>query len=314
MGWFLGSSTKKKKKAAAPRKTQPAVHIQWDPQKTLFLLELGGWAVLLAGLTFGWFYGERALQSYAAEHRRATPKVELRGVPGEWMPPTLMEEITGVVANTVDPNPFSADTLQETATELQSNPWVKQVHSVRRKPNGVIEVSAVYRTPAAFIEYKTAYHLIDDKGVRLPLVYDDIKPVAKLGLPVLRGVKSAPAPAGVQWPGADVTAGLDLARLVAAQPWGDQVKAIDVTNFGGRVSKAQPHLALVTREGLVRWGRPPGEEEFYEPSTNVKLEHIKNVMRKHKSIDAGGRTVDVYGDQALIHGSAEAVTARYTQP
>jgi hypothetical protein len=281
----------------------------WTASGALALLRLSGWALLVGLIVVGWAIGRPLLRQHLAEKQQGqAPAVALLGMPS-WMPPAVMEEIQALVRRTVDGSPFDRLTLEEATQELRASAWVKSVDRIVRRPGGVVEVRAAYRVPAALVERGGRFCLVDYEGVRLPLEYDD-SVLASVKLPVIRGVKAPQPSAGEAWSGGDVQAGLKLADVIVGQSLINQVKAIDVSNYGGRIDRGRPHLTLVTQRGLVRWGRPPGDEQFYEPAAAAKLQSIQQVMQKFKTIDANGRTVDVHGDTVLIASETTTAAAR----
>ena len=329
MGWFLrantggksrrgGSRSRSKRKSSAPPKL--------ERHHKIAALKAAGWALLIGSLVSGWVWGKPALRAQVAETRAAKPRLDLGRTPG-WMSKQILRQLHTTVRPTLGANPFDRLSLQATAANLQASPWVHRVHRVIRRPDGRLEVRAEYREPAALIEARDGYHLVDNQGIRLPLIYK-AETARKMGLPVLQGVEKAPPRAGRLWGGGDVQAGLRLALLVDGQSWSNQVAAIDVSNYGGRRFEARPHLKLLTEldgdgdprnNPGVRWGRAPGNEQFYEPSARTKLRHLRQVLRRFRRIDAAGQIVDVFSDSVLIHASTPTSTAsddrkiRYTR-
>lgn len=299
MGWFLTKSKTAKKK---PTSKKPATK-SWDPSTTLRLMKATGWFVFIALIAGAWWMGERHLRSAVAAQTSALPQVELVDVPAhvqQW----LVDDIRRSVAAAVDPNPFEQLSLQEVAAELDQHAWIHNVDRVVRKPDGVISITAAYRMPGALIVTGDGYHLIDGAGVRLlDEPYGEFEAM-KLNLPILMNVRrAAPRRAGERWRGNDVQAGLLLALLIEQQSWREQVKAIDVSNFDGRINPAEPHLALRTAKGMVRWGRAPGFEGSFEPKAAKKLANLAGVRHRYNgAIDAGGLVVDLAPrDDAFIH-------------
>lgn len=301
MGWFLTKSKPAKKK---PTSKKPATK-SWDPSATLRLLKATGWFVFIALLAGAWWMGERHLRTAVAAQKSALPQVELVDVPShvqQW----LVNDIRRSVAAAVDPNPFEQLSLQEVAAELDQHAWIQHVDRVVRKPDGVVSIVADYRKPGALIARPDGYHLIDGAGVSLlDEPYGEFEAI-KMNLPILMNVGHAPPDRpGERWRGNDIQAGLLLALLVEQQSWRGQVVAIDVENFDGRINPAEPHLALRTSGGMVRWGRAPGFEGSSEPKTAKKLANLERVRRlpaSNGAIDAGGRIVDLAPrDDAFIH-------------
>jgi len=310
MGWFLTRKSTRKSGRKKSSKSNKSTASSWDPQKTLRTMRITGWVIGLAILIGGWFIGQNLLREELGKTRATMPHVVMVDAP-QWMPDEVIENLRNTVAATVDPDPFNSQSLAEAAERLEASAWVTGITRLHRQPAGRIDVVADYRRPVALIQGAEGYHLVDARGIRLPLIYPEDR-AWQLGLPMIQGVDQPPPHAGEPWGGGDVRAGLRLGMLIAAQPWSEQVHAVDVSNYGGRLDRGQPHLALVTDDGLVRWGRAPGEEKFFEPTIDVKLAHVELVLRKFGSIDAGGQVVDVFGDTVVTYPRAEAATLRYT--
>ena len=301
MGWFLRSGGKKRKRSRSGPKS-PYVRKPWDPEQMKRGLKIGLWLIVIALVTGAWVLGQRHLKEYVSRNRTADPQIVLHDAPA-WMSPALRQELCASVASSIDADPMNHDSLQLAANLLQTNPWIEQVEHLVRDSDGQIQLHAAYRQPVALIEYGPRYLLCDANGRRLPAVYT-FEDVSRLGLAVIVGVPSAPPRDGQRWPGKDVTAALRVAALVAAEPFAEQVRAVDVANYGNRLTAGRAQIRLLTdlgRRGIgVNWGRAPGQEQFYEADTKTKLRHLRAIHRKYGSIDAGGRVVDVFGDRALI--------------
>ena len=312
MGWFLTSSKKGKPRRATKRGGWQAR--PWDPERTLRWMAFSCWVLVAGIVALGWNWSEAKLKQSVGRSHDEKATVVLQKVP-LWMPASVSTDIFRQLAANLESDPFNNLSLQEASATLQSSPWVRRVLHVGRVPGGNIEVLAEYRQPVAMVASGRELHLIDREGFLLPLKYPlDSGVDRKTHLQVITGVSEKPPREGEMWPGPDVRAGLKLAAVVAAQGWSDSVRAVDVSNYGGRQRRADPHLVLMTTQGQVRWGRAPGDEQFYEPATDRKLKSIESIIRKtdSRTIDAGGQIVDVFGDSVLIHSPAEASGIRYT--
>lgn len=299
MGWMLKPKPATSNRSARGR---AAARPPMAPARRKRLIRTSLWALAVPAIVAGWWMSHRALDRYVGDARAAVPQVALAHTP-PWMTAALENEIRQIVAATVAPDPLDTDSLHAASQMLAQNPWVAQVHRVRRGYGGVIEIEAAFRQPAGVVEYAGRYELIDAHGYRLPATYHGSQ-MEQLELPVIIGVVAAPPKPGQVWNGADLQAGLGLAMLIEQQPYARQVQAFDVSNHNGRLDAVRPHLRMVTDRAAVQWGRAPGDEQFYEPNTQVKIEHINSVYRKYGSIDAGGQFVDVFGDTVLIHPSS----------
>jgi hypothetical protein len=229
-----------------------------------------------------------------------------------WMSDYLAEQI----ADTIPKNSGSAfdhDLLVQTVARLKKNPWVAEVKQVRRvygeKPGDTLEVDCEYRAPVALVKWGQAYWLVDNDGYLLPEKYTDsnlekimVGRDNKTTIRVIDGVRQPPPESGRRWAGADLAAGLDLVKLFYGKLFLDEVTAVDVTNFGGRVRRSDPQLVLETRYGTqVWWGRPLNTKDFFvEVSATRKLEILRAVVQKDGRIDANRTYLDVRYDNLLV--------------
>jgi hypothetical protein len=191
-----------------------------------------------------------------------------------WMSDYLAQQI----ADTIPRNSGSAfdhDLLVRTVDRLKKNPWVAEVKQVRRvygeKPGDTLEVDCDYRAPVALVKWGANYWLVDNDGYLLPEKYtaDNLEKIVvgrdnKTTIRVIDGVRQPPPEAGRRWAGADLSAGLDLVKLFYGKLFLDEVTAVDVTNYGGRVRRSDPQLVLDTRYGTqIWWGRPLNTRDFF---------------------------------------------------
>ncbi|MHB1157355.1 MAG: cell division protein FtsQ/DivIB [Phycisphaerales bacterium] len=310
MSWFLGSSKKKKPKRQWVKQAKQTS--TWDPARWYPLLRVTFVVGVFVLLGFGYVMGRETLMHKVGLDEAAKPDVRFVQVPA-WMPPAHLERMKQQMAGVISNDPLDRQSLATAEHLLADNPWVRQVVRVERYRAGRVLVLAYFREPAALVGAKDGFHLIDAQAHRLPGVYT-YDQLQQLGLPAITGCAAAPPTQGQLWPGADIVAALRLARLLMDQPFADQVRSIDVANYGGRDNPRDPHLLIKTSGGdggMVRWGRAPGEEGIYEPNAQKKLAMLRRVAASARgAIDAGGCTVDVFTDQPLSHSPAEQV--RYT--
>lgn len=296
MGWFLTRKKRSSKKPASkPRASASSAGPKpWDPQRTLLALKVIGGIAAGVGLVFGWRYGETALIQYTAVQHSdpvGIDDVELVDAPA-WMTPAVRQRVALVVAEHAGSNPMDGQSLRRAAANLAQEPWVAKVERVRRLSRNRIEVVADFREPIAVVQAKDGYHLIDRKGVRLPVLYYR-EQAELLDLPVITGVTAPPPPhPGDVWAGNEIDAVLPLIELLRTEPYFKQIKAFDASE---RDARGRIRLALITERGMVRWGLSPAQEQTVEPTPAIKLSWLRQVAQRMGSIDAGGRVVDIYG-------------------
>jgi hypothetical protein len=239
----------------------------------------------------------------------ASPPLVLQDLP-PWVRPDSEREIRAAVEPVPNVSPLDADALLDLRQKLSLEPWVETVHQVRREPDGeggtVVIAEAEYRKPIALIADRGYFWFVDDEGVKLPLTYgiDGLPAVIEDGqggakVRQILGV-AAPAPLlGQAWDGADVRAALAMEELITQQPWASLVRAIDVTNHGGRRDATAAQVVLWTvHDTAIRWGRAPGPDEDLLVETGVdrklaQLELLWNRQSRRRLDYDGTPWVDV---------------------
>lgn len=284
---------------------KPKTPRAWDQARAWRVFRIGTTCALLLAVGLGLTLGRHWIsQQVAADPDEAEAEIVFERMP-RWMRDGPAETLTRRVSEHWTGNPLDADALHKIAEALEDSAWIEQVNRVQRISATRLEIAADYRAPAAVVAGNGGFYLIDERGVRLPRVYA-MEKLRPLGLLPMVGVASDPPKPGAVWPGGDVQAGLDLTRLIESQPWTEQVRAIDVTNFQHRADRRRPHLLLLTDRGTVRWGRAPGDEGVLEPSASRKLAMLQRVAETYDGrIDARGRVVDVFTDTPLVHAAPD---------
>lgn len=258
-----------------------------------------------------WYVADRGLHTYVAQGwagRTATAQVVLTDAP-PWMGESIREQIRKEAATVSSVNPLDQASLESVARVLLGNAWVGAVRQVRRDGNHRLIIDAAYRKPEAVVEGRDGYHLVDAYGVRLPGLY--LRHTAtRLGVPLVIGTAALPGPVGSVWPGDDLAAGLALVVTLAREPYMNQIRAVDVSR---RDPMSRIHLVLHTDRGQIRWGLPPGREHPIEPTVEVKKQILAHLAGAHHgAIDAGGRIVDIYDGNILVHSQMTGSTAIQT--
>ena len=98
-------------------------------------------------------------------------------------------------------------------------------------------------------------------------------------------------------------AGMQADGSAAKQKFAPQIAAIDISNFNGRVDEHAPWIVLETvfptaagTPRVVQWGRPIGQEKYYEVQANAKIKALKEVYARFNRIDANRDYVDIRSD------------------
>lgn len=252
------------------------------------------------------------------------PEVELVNRPA-WMSDLLAEQIIRMVKPAAPSPATDRQLLEDRVALLRASPWVKSVKQVRRVyrhgPGDTLQVDCEWRTPAALVQWKDEFVLVDRDGVQLPERYrhDQLPRLlrtsdGRTNLRIIEGVERPPAAAGARGPADDLKAGLDLAAVLAACDWTDEIERVNVSNFGGRVDPRAAQLTLITRHNTeLRWGRPiHANDYFVEVPWERKLERLKQIRDRYGRIDAGAAFVELRFDRIEI--PADQTAANDTRP
>ncbi|MAE65265.1 MAG: hypothetical protein CMJ18_13420 [Phycisphaeraceae bacterium] len=288
MGWFIKAPTG----GADRRRGRAAPDDDGEASKGRLRILIVAGTVL--AIVVGCHFLERFLWRHA--HERHGPVMEVRlDRERTDLDRYAAQQIRRTVVHRISDVEASADLLPSILAALQDHPWVERVDSVRRTRHGIV-IDAEYRRPVAVVAHRDGYSRVDRVGVLLPGLFVASQ-IPDLGLPVISGVAAPHEGDGRPWPGRDLEGGLRVVDVIRDQPFADQVLEIDVSATDDR---DRPRLALYTREGMIRWGLPPGEGRPIEPDTDTKLRRLAQVQRKWDSIDAGGKIVDIYGPAIFV--------------
>jgi cell division septal protein FtsQ len=316
MGWILTSKKKQAQEqeaeaAAVEAPVAAAKQVHWNPASTLMKVRIGLGVVSLVAVGFGYMWMSKSLETYAAARldNDDTPvaSVELAGTPA-WMDTKLCEQLQGVAGQKISNDPMAGKELAAAYNAFSNNPWVESVKSVRRTASGGVVIEATYRKPVALVEQhgSNLLRLVDAKGVMLPWEFtqDQKGELHKsYGLPVIKGVRGQqPEADGEVWNSPDLIAGLGLIKQVSNEPYYNQVVAYDV---GRRDSLGRVRLAMVTKQAMIDWGAPVGQEQAIEPAPEHKLKLVADLFKAdQRGSDGtavplintvGNRMANVYG-------------------
>ncbi len=233
-------------------------------------------------LTLGLIFLAPTLRSRAHAHSASDAgpvRVVLVDRPG-WLGTKDAEVLTRLVAAETGTDPGNRAALQRALARLENCGWYSAVSQVRRASSGEVQVVGEFAVPFALVVDGAGDHLIDQHGRLLPRTY---AAGTAPRFPRLIGNREArPARPGMRWTGADLDAGLSLARIIDQQRWRDQIEAIDVSDYAH-----EGQLRLLTTNGCsILWGCAPGEETPAEVSAPQKLRYLQFFDQTHGRIDA----------------------------
>lgn len=259
-------------------------------------------------IVVGLVVGSPRLEARAAQ-KSPEPTLEIRWpllpaadgqMPTSWLAPEFQEYLlgVGVAALGSGTDPLSARDLKNVSEALAREGWFDGEPVVRRRANGVLEVSGEWRTHAAVVRSGGSDHLVARGGELLPAAYQP----GQSGLRVITGAgfdlpRNGDAPFyGAAWPGGDVQAAIDLLALLSTQTYWFQVAGVDVSSY-----LSEHRLAIITDEGnRIIWGAGTDEWSPGEQSTEVKLQRLKMLYNEFTRIDANQSTIEIFGQDVLI--------------
>src|SRR2546425_1192424 len=140
-----------------------------------------------------------------------------------WMSDFLAQQIAATVPRAAS-SAFDHELLVAAAKKLQGNPWVRDVHSVRRvygqRPGDTLEVDCEFRAPVALVQWGDYYWLVDGDGEKLPEQFT-ANHVAKIvlggnrrmNIRIMDRDKQPPTPTGQKLARQDLADGLGVANV-----------------------------------------------------------------------------------------------------
>jgi len=253
-------------------------------------------SVSLVAICVGGLYLCRRHVMTSPEYRIAAPKVSRPGAP--WWEKSFGEEINKSCAFASGASILDDALLEKIARGYARCPWVKEVTSLDTQfPNRVAAEISV-RWPAAAVELITPrghqYALVGDDGVRLPKTYASW-PQPGLDVPFIVGVRAAPPDAGGVWPDKSVTDAIKIVKLLRQSKviqGAINITAVDVSNYGGRISNARSEFLVIAENNcVIEWGRAPGTDQPTELPVEEKIRKFESFLME--SNQTSNRTLDL---------------------
>jgi hypothetical protein len=277
---------------------------------------------LLVTIAAALVFGLKALEGFNRTLPRdaPTPTVHWVGLP-EWLVLEanryILEDLETACALSPVDRVLDSTLARRIAENLaeRGRGWVADVERVEIHPNGIVAVQCRFRRPLAWVQHGDACYLIAEDGVRLPGRYLP-SDASQSGLMIIRGVSGPVPPVGSPWPGADAKAGVRVVEACYTKAFRQQITAVAVDNYGGRLARRRPHIELVTnRPGRrIWWGRAPGEEDGFEISAAQKLVLLESLYLQWGRVDMDRPYVSVmtWPDRVVlpVTSDAEEILAR----
>jgi hypothetical protein len=208
--------------------------------------------------------------------KQAASKVD---VTPSWADPRTGEGVVHLRMSREEWSLFDETLVERIGRAFERNAWVKRVTRVERVfPDG-LQVNFELRKAHLAVVKPDGIYVIDRDGVRLPGVYAE--PPACESAVRFTGLASRPPAAGERWTDPEISTALEMAALAAREPLFAKAKvaAIDLANFGARLDKRRPEIALVTAAGCtIEWGRAPSSRSVGEMPLADKLDNLRRAM------------------------------------
>lgn len=275
-------------------------------------------AVVLGGLMIGWFVAEAPLVNRVAA--MSTDPLTIRFTwpvhpadairPADqrrtWLHPTIQQDLTQTAALALSMNPFDQQSLEDARAALLATGWLRDVTEIRRKPAGIIDISCVWRAPAAIVEHNGAPYLVAAQGevLRTPLNADfgqqDLFRIINPSTGAPRDAQGRVA-FGIPWQYGEIQPAIELLVKVAGLEHAKRIVAVDLKGFG-----VTNKLALITDSGCrIVWGAPPSEIAPQQASTEERLTRLEAILRD--KLDRDVRELDLYHHRGAIIDKTNAL-------
>jgi hypothetical protein len=245
------------------------------------------WVAIVAGVAAAWWLGVPRLEAAVAE--TATSTVDGAGTivfseRPRWVDDELLASLEQLVRDEITGDPFAQEDLVRAHAALLDTGWFDRVDQVRRvnaigeekSPGVAIDVH--FARPFAVVRDRDGDHLIDASGRRLPRSFRTTEGPEELA--VITGAHFPRSEPGDSWRGADLTAALNVMKLIDMRPWSGQIAQIDLDS-------RDAEIVLITDVGArIIWGSAPGQEAALEPTEKRKLAFLDKAYESRGRVDS----------------------------
>lgn len=179
---------------------------------------------------------------------------------------------------------FDEEAVGRVGQAFARNPWIRRVTLVERVFPDRLRIKFDYRSPYATVRTAEGWIVVDRDRVRIPGLWAE-RPPSELATDVT-GAGELPA-VGAKWGSESLEAGFEVAELVESEPILAKagVRAVDVSNVGGKVNPRSSEVALMTESGcVVYWGRPSSTKKFGELTTAQKIANLQRVLKEYPGL------------------------------
>lgn len=210
-----------------------------------------------------------------------------------WLPRSETARIDEIMEHAVmGASALSAEPLREASVALERTGWVEGTPEARWTDEGSIVVSAEWRVPVAAVVSGGEEHLIDSRGVVLPLSYG-------IGQSMQFAIHNPARPmpsVGEVWDEPEIVDAIALRALLRESGLLGQIIGVDL----GRGSDHGVLTLMSNNDARIVWGGGPGRERPAEMPTRIKIDRLTELQRTTGRIDASVRLVDIRGPEILM--------------
>jgi hypothetical protein len=278
-------------------------------------------------------YGVASSRRYA-DANGLTPPVPLKVVfvdPPKWMNEQLRERLERVATPVTSRSSLDGSVVQDVASVLSAEPWVKNVRQVRRvygqSAGDTLQIECEFRAPVALVQDDAWFWMVDAEGIKLPerFMKNELAKVANghgllgMQLRVITGVHERAPQAGEKWQGEDLAGALELAKLFHDKPYMNDVAMIDVAGVdppGIVEGRRRNEVVLVTKFNTqIRWGEPMSRSAFsVDVPVGQKLLTLERLYKEYGRVDAGRPWIEIRYDSVLYPTDAATESATTNTP
>ena len=203
--------------------------------------------------------------------------------PPIWLEASLLLELQDVAREHLAQTTVSRDGLIQTASALEATGWFTEVKQVQWVNDTEVIVRATYLIPYAKVEDHRGIVYIDVQGRRLPTRVGLIVKPNYHFITLKEPSDERPSRPGLQWNGGDITAGLNVLKLIYNKPWATQVQRINLARW----ATSETLMLETDTPSFFIWGSSPGDERGLEALANHKIERLNHIFTKYGRIDQG---------------------------
>lgn len=262
---------------------------------SLFLGAIG----VFAGASWGVSELDRKAANFVVE---GNPQVEIRWpttAQGEiWMPMNERDRVQELITRSVQGgNALSRAPLEEAGLALMRSNWIEGTPTVQWTSEGVIQVDAQWRVPAAVVRVGNREFIIDWNRIVLPLDYG----IGESNQYFFENADAQLPRTGEVWMGTDLQDGLKLLEILGNHQLLEQVEGFDL----GTQEQSGTIVIRTNRNASILWGAGPGRERPGELTTSEKLGRLQALYEDTGLIDGGFVMVDISGAEIFVERATD---------